>query len=148
MTLLTADVVCRNSDSRCLLQLYQTTIWCNKQTHFFTLQLCFPLPGQLRCITIRCISCNCYFFREKWSKASFSSMFFGLFSSPHNDYTFFLYKKNVYNKMSLKNFKTLRKCSENIQRQLPELKFLKMLIFPKLSKFYHFFFFKFFFCLY
>ena len=62
---LTGGVFCRNSDSRCLLQLYQTTIWCNKQTHFFTLQLCFPLPGQLRCITI---ACPCFFFSEKWSE--------------------------------------------------------------------------------
>ena len=44
--------------------------------------------------------------------------------------------------MSLKNPKTLRKYSENLQPQLPEPKFLKMLIFPvdslkvtKLSKF-------------
>ena len=32
--------------------------------------------------------------------------------------------------MSLKNSKTLRKCEENLQRQIPELQFLKTLIFP------------------
>ena len=32
--------------------------------------------------------------------------------------------------MSLKNPKTLRKCKENLQPQMPELQFLKMLIFP------------------
>ena len=37
--------------------------------------------------------------------------------------------------MSLKNSKTLGKCSENLQPQMPELQFLKMLIFPRaLSK--------------
>ena len=38
-------------------------------------------------------------------------------------YTFF-YKKILYNKMSLKNSKSLRKCSENLQPQMPELQFL------------------------
>ena len=32
--------------------------------------------------------------------------------------------------MSLKNTKTLRKCQENLQPQIPELQFLKTLIFP------------------
>ena len=33
--------------------------------------------------------------------------------------------------MSLKNTKTLRKCQENLQPQMPELQFLKTLIFPR-----------------
>ena len=33
--------------------------------------------------------------------------------------------------MSLKNAKTLRNCYENLQPQMPELQFLKTLIFPK-----------------
>ena len=33
--------------------------------------------------------------------------------------------------MSLKNPKTLRKCYENLQPQVPELQFLKMLIVPR-----------------
>ena len=33
--------------------------------------------------------------------------------------------------MSLKYLKTLRKCYENLQPQMPELQFLKMLVFPK-----------------
>ena len=33
--------------------------------------------------------------------------------------------------MSLKNLKTLRKCSENLLPQMPELQFLETLIFPK-----------------
>ena len=41
----------------------------------------------------------------------------------------FLYKKNFYKKMSLKNPKNLRKCEENLQPQIPELQFLKTLIF-------------------
>ena len=32
--------------------------------------------------------------------------------------------------MSLKNPKALRKCRENLQPQMPELQFLKTLIFP------------------
>ena len=37
--------------------------------------------------------------------------------------------------MSLKNPKTLRKCSENLQPQMPGLQFLKRPIFPRaLSK--------------
>ena len=32
--------------------------------------------------------------------------------------------------MSLKNQKTLRKCLENLQPQMPQLQFLKTLIFP------------------
>ena len=42
---------------------------------------------------------------------------------------FFLYKKIFYQKMSLKNPKTLRKCSENLQPQM--LKLLITLIFPR-----------------
>ena len=37
--------------------------------------------------------------------------------------TFFFYKKIFYKKMSLKNPKTLGKCSENLQPQMPELQF-------------------------
>ena len=33
--------------------------------------------------------------------------------------------------MSLKNPKTLRKCQENLQPQMPELQILKTLIFPR-----------------
>ena len=33
--------------------------------------------------------------------------------------------------MSLKNPKTLGKCQENLQSQIPELQFLKPLIFPR-----------------
>ena len=33
--------------------------------------------------------------------------------------------------MSLKNSKTLRKCEENLQPQIPELQFLKTLIFRR-----------------
>ena len=33
--------------------------------------------------------------------------------------------------MNLKNLKTLRKCEENLQPQMPELQFLKTLIFPR-----------------
>ena len=36
--------------------------------------------------------------------------------------------------MSLKNAKTLRKCSENLQPQMLELKFSKTLIFPRALK--------------
>ena len=43
--------------------------------------------------------------------------------------TLFFNKKNVYKKTSLKNTKTLRKCYENPQPQIPELQFLKRLIF-------------------
>ena len=32
--------------------------------------------------------------------------------------------------MRLRNPKTLRKCEENLQCQMPELQFLKMLFFP------------------
>ena len=45
--------------------------------------------------------------------------------------TNFFYKKIFYKKMSLKNPKTLRKCWENLQPQMPKLKILKMLIFPR-----------------
>ena len=43
--------------------------------------------------------------------------------------TSFFNKKNFYKKMSLKNPKTLRKYLENLQPQVPEPQFLKMLIF-------------------
>ena len=43
----------------------------------------------------------------------------------------FFYKEKFYKKMGLKNPKTLRKCLENPQPQMPELKFLKTLIFPR-----------------
>ena len=36
--------------------------------------------------------------------------------------------------MSLKNSKTLRKCSENLQPQIPEVQLLKKLIFLELFK--------------
>ena len=39
---------------------------------------------------------------------------------------------NFYQKMSLKNPKTLRKYEENLQPQMPELQFIKTLIFPKI----------------
>ena len=42
-----------------------------------------------------------------------------------------LYKENVYPNMSLKKPKTLRKCSEILQPQMPELQFLKSLTFPR-----------------
>ena len=48
-----------------------------------------------------------------------------------NMYTLFLKKKNFYKKMSPKNPKTLRKCSENLQPQMPEVQFLKTLIFTR-----------------
>ena len=35
----------------------------------------------------------------------------------------FFYKKSFYKKMNLENPKTLRKCSENLQPQIPELQF-------------------------
>ena len=47
-----------------------------------------------------------------------------------NKYLFFC-KKDFYKKMSLKNPKTVRKCSENLQPQMPEVQFLKALIFPR-----------------
>ena len=103
---LTGDVFCRNSDSRCLLQLYQTTIWCDIKIRFFLLYNCFPLRGQLRCITI---ACNCYFSREKWTKASFSCMLFWAFLLFSQQLHVFSYKKNLYKNMSLKNLKTSRK---------------------------------------
>ena len=37
----------------------------------------------------------------------------------------FFNKKDVYKKRSLKNLKTLRKCKENLQPQMPEQQFLK-----------------------
>ena len=43
----------------------------------------------------------------------------------------FSLKKNIYKKMSLKNPKPLRKCYENLQPQMPELQFLKTLVFPR-----------------
>ena len=46
------------------------------------------------------------------------------------NYAFF-YKKYFYDKMKLKNPETLRKCWENLQPQMPELQFLKALIFPR-----------------
>ena len=46
-----------------------------------------------------------------------------------NMFYVFFYKKNVYLKMSLKNPKTLRKCYENLQPQMPQ-QFLKTLVFP------------------
>ena len=49
-----------------------------------------------------------------------------LLENRRKTYTRFFYKK-----ISLKNAKTLRKCKENIQPQMPELKFLKTLIFPR-----------------
>ena len=42
-----------------------------------------------------------------------------------------LYKENAYPNMSLKKPKTLRKCSEILQPQMPELQFLKSLTFPR-----------------
>ena len=44
---------------------------------------------------------------------------------------FFKKKKFFYKKTRLKNPKTYRKCYENLQPQMPELKFLKTLIFPR-----------------
>ena len=43
----------------------------------------------------------------------------------------FFYKNIFYKKVSLKNPKTLRKCLENLQPQLPGLNFLKTLIFAR-----------------
>ena len=43
----------------------------------------------------------------------------------------FFDKKNFYKKMSLKNPKTLRQCLENLQPQMPELQFLKIMIAPR-----------------
>ena len=43
----------------------------------------------------------------------------------------FFYKRNFYKKMSLKNAKTSRKCSENLQPRMPELQFLQTLIVPR-----------------
>ena len=57
----------------------------------------------------------------------------------------FFYRKIFYKKMSLKNPKTFRKCQENVRPQIPELEFLKTLIFTRvlkvtqLIKFYFFF---------
>ena len=131
MTALTADVVCRHSNCRCLLQFYQTTTWCNKQTHFLTLQLCFPLPGQLRCITI---ACNFCFSREKWSKASFSSMLFGLFSSPHNDYTCFYMRKMFIRKWASKTSKPQENGKKISCLKCLSCSFLKCWFFPGLFK--------------
>ena len=50
-----------------------------------------------------------------------------------------------YKKMSLKNPKTLRKCQENLQPQMPELQFLRTLKVTKLNKVYLFSYLKFFF---
>ena len=47
--------------------------------------------------------------------------------------------------MSLKNPKTLRKCQENLQPQMPELQFLRTLKVTKLNKVYLFSYLKFFF---
>ena len=41
------------------------------------------------------------------------------------------YEKNFYKKMSLKNPKTLTKCEENLQPQMPYLQLLKTLIFAR-----------------
>ena len=53
------------------------------------------------------------------------------FSKPCKErmYTFFFIRK-FYKKMSLKNPKASRKCLENVQPHMPELEFLKTLIFP------------------
>ena len=45
--------------------------------------------------------------------------------------TRFLLRKFFIKKMSLKNPKTLRRCKENLQPQMPELQFSKTLIFPR-----------------
>ena len=46
-------------------------------------------------------------------------------------YTFnFFFLLEKYKIMSLKNPKTLKNCYENLQSQMPELQFLKTLIFP------------------
>ena len=43
----------------------------------------------------------------------------------------FLYKKNFYKEASLKSMKTLRKCLDNLQSEMPDLQFLKTLIFTR-----------------
>ena len=48
-----------------------------------------------------------------------------------NTNTRFSYQKKFYQKMSLKNTKALRKRKENLQPQMPKLKFLKTLVFPR-----------------
>ena len=42
----------------------------------------------------------------------------------------FVYKPKMYKKISLKNSKTL-KCLKNLEPQMPDLQFLKKLIFPR-----------------
>ena len=42
-----------------------------------------------------------------------------------------LLKNNFYEEINLKNPKTLRKCKNFLRPQMPELRFLKTLIFPK-----------------
>ena len=100
---------------------------------FFTLQLCFPLPGQPRCITI---ARNCYFSHEKWSKASFSSMLFELFSSHHNDYTFFYIRKNFVRKWASKTSKTQEHFKEISSLKCLSCNFLKCWFFLGLFKSY------------
>ena len=68
------------------------------------------------------------FFHFCYMKLFFVSIISGL-KLANMFYTFFFYKKNVYLKMSLKNLKTLRKCYENLQPQMPQ-QFLKTLVFP------------------
>ena len=48
-----------------------------------------------------------------------------------NNVDVFFYKKNFYKKLNLKNPQTLRKCSENIQPQMPAQQFLRTLIYKK-----------------
>ena len=75
--ILGADVACRNSAIGCLLRRHKTTIRYDKQIQLFTLQLYFPLPGQLSCTIIACYRHSS---REEFSKAPFSTMSFDLFS--------------------------------------------------------------------
>ena len=62
-------------------------------------------------------------------------MYFGLI--PNNsggtlvNYTFSYIRKKFYKKMSIKNSKTLENVKKNFQAQMPELQFLKMLIFHR-----------------
>ena len=67
----------------------------------------------------------CLFRLKNWkiSGVAFISIHVFTFISIHVKY--------FYRKMSLKSPKTLRKCEENLQPQMPELQFLRALIFSR-----------------
>ena len=83
----------------------------------------------------------CYCWLGSWLARKMFSFFFMTVSQPPLVWTFhvhdtFFSKKIFCKVMNLKNPKTFRTLSENIQPQMPEQQFLKVLIFPRaLEKF-------------